>query len=540
MPFLRLCIRTVCLSLVFFIGTLRADDWRRLQTDAVSSGRAQFGHWGPDATRYSSWTSHSNRLIPVYTFGMDLCEVRGANSAYRSETRLRELYGDVPAATLNSDAEYFDQTDIYRLQKMAAQAGKRHIVLMIFDGMDWQLTQLGAMAKSHCFTPHGRGSGLSLFDYQGAPSDYGFMVTSPHNEGTKCDVNQQRVLNAGGDLHGGYDASIAGSAPWSIANDPLYLIGKSTTRPHAYTDSSSSMTSMTAGIKTYNNGVNVDPFGRPVTTIAHELQSSGFAIGVVTSVPISHATPACTYAHNVDRDDYQDLTRDLVGLPSIVHPSQPLPGVDVLLGAGWGDEKMKDAGQGDNFIAGNRYLASDDRTRIDSANGGAYEVALREAGSNGREKLLAATQRAVAQKKRLVGMFGHSSGHLPFRTADGNFDPTVSVDSEGKPKDAEQYTSADLTENPTLTDMTNAALQVLDSRSDRFWLMVEAGDVDWAAHANNIDNAAGAVISGDDAFHAIVTWIEQRNGWNDTVVIVTSDHGHYFVFDDPEILLKAR
>ena len=32
--------------------------------------------------------------------------------------------------------------------------------------------------------------------------------------------------------------------------------------------------------------------------------------------------------------------------------------------------------------------------------------------------------------------------------------------------------------------------------------MIEAGDVDWANHANNIDNSIGAVISGDDAFRA--------------------------------------
>jgi alkaline phosphatase len=523
-----------------FTSYVLADDWRRLQTEAVTHGHAVFGHWGPDGTHYSSWTSHSNRLIPVYTFGMDLCAVRGANSVYRNDGGLRELFGDVPEGTLNPDAEYFDQTDVYRLQKMAADAGKKYIVLMIFDGMDWQLTQLGAIAKSHCFTPEGRGSGLYLFDYQGAPSDYGFMVTSPHNEGTKSDVNQQTVLNPGGELRGGYDAAIAGAFPWSIASDPLYPIGKGTTRPHAYTDSSSSATSMTAGAKIYNNGVNVEPFGRQVPTIAHQLQSQGFAIGVVTSVPISHATPACAYAHNVDRDDYQDLTRDMVGLPSIAHPSEALPGVDVLIGAGWGDEKMTDASQGQNFVAGNRYLTADDRAHIDAANGGAFEVALREAGANGRDKLLGAAEQAVAHKKRLIGMFGQPSGHLPFRTADGGFDPTISVGSDGNPKDAEQYTSADLLENPTLTDMTNAALHVLPSRSDKFWLMVEAGDVDWAAHANNIDNAAGAVISGDDAFHAIVDWIEQRHAWNEAAVIVTSDHGHYFVFDDAAVLLRAR
>ena len=80
--------------------------------------------------------------------------------------------------------------------------------------------------------------------------------------------------------------------------------------------------------------------------------------------------------------------------------------------------------------------------------------------------------------------------------------------------------------------MTRAALDVLHSRGN-FWLMVEAGDVDWASHANDIDSAIGAVKSGDAAFQAVVKWIERHDAWKDSVVIVTADHGHLFVLDDP-------
>jgi len=83
------------------------------------------------------------------------------------------------------------------------------------------------------------------------------------------------------------------------------------------------------------------------------------------------------------------------------------------------------------------------------------------------------------------------------------------------------------------------AMEVLDSRSDRWWLMVESGDVDWASHSNNIDNAIGAVHSGDDAFEGVVKWIEENGGWEDTALFLTSDHGHYFQLTQPEALAKT-
>jgi hypothetical protein len=69
------------------------------------------------------------------------------------------------------------------------------------------------------------------------------------------------------------------------------------------------------------------------------------------------------------------------------------------------------------------------------------------------------------------------------------------------------------------------AIEVLDARSQAWWLMVEAGDVDWGSHANNIDNSIGAVISGDNAFKSVTEWIEQHGGWDDTALILTNTHG---------------
>jgi alkaline phosphatase len=512
------------------------DHVRELQTAAAESNTAAWGHWGPDRSKYSSWGTHSNRLIPVYTFGIGLDAVRGKNSVYRNAAAIERLYGRVPEGTLNAQAEYFDQTDVYPLQKMAADAGKKYIVLIVFDGMDWQTTWAAAIYKAGKVGYHeGRGCGLFFQDYRGAATDFGCCVTAPHNDLTDVDVNSQTVKNPGGRTPGGYDWRLGGQTPWARNVDGQYLIGKNRQRPHPYTDSASAATSLTCGIKTYNDVINVDFEGRQVEPIAQQLQRRGYAIGVLSSVPISHATPACAYANNVHRDDYQDLTRDLLGLPSVAHKSQPLPGVDVLLGGGFGISAKEDKGQGDNFVAGNKYLTAADLETIDAARGGKYIVAQRTGGARGSEVLAAGARAAVEKKQRLLGFFGAVGGHLPFRTADGNYDPTASSANDG-PKAAEKYTPADIQENPTLADMTRAALTVLEHDPDGFWLMIESGDVDWANHANNIDNSIGATLSGDDAFRAVADWAERNNRWKDTAVIVTADHGHYLVLERPEVL----
>lgn len=504
-----------------------------LQAKAAATNKAHFGHWGPNPKKYSSWTTHSNRLIPIYTFGGNLNEVRGENSVYRSEDAITKLYGKLPANTLNQSAEYFDQTDVFRLQKTAAANGKKRIILMVFDGMDYDTTRAAAIAKQEAVEyGSGRGKGLAFQDYNNAETDFGYFVTSPHNNGTSANVDSQGVSNPGGKTPGGYNPELGGSAPWKPFTDPKYPISTNDS-PHAYTDSASSATSMTCGIKTYNNAINVDFTGREVTPIARQLQEQGFAIGVVTSVPISHATPACAYANNVHRGDYQDLTRDLLGLPSISHPGG-LPGVDVLMGAGHGVAKEKDGGQGENFEPGNTYLAPTDLATIEKDPG--IVVAQRTAGKPGGEVLSAAVQSAKSGDKRLFGFFGVAGGHLPYQTANGDYTPVRSMGNESSAA-AEVYTDADVQENATLSQLTTAALDVLDAKNESWWLMVEAGDVDWANHANNIDNSIGAVLSGEMAFENIVSWVENHGGWGDTVLIVTADHGHYLVLDQPELLI---
>ncbi|EMI41255.1 alkaline phosphatase [Rhodopirellula sp. SWK7] len=533
-------------------GESATDPMREMQSNAMREQSAPWGHWGNQPKKYSSWTNHSNRLVPLYSFGMTLSTLRERGSLYSDAERMKKHFGRIPAGTLNPVANYHDQIDVYELQRLAVEQGKRHVILMVFDGTDWQTTRAATIYQNRAdLYDSGRGRGLSFQDYRGVQTDFAFIGTTPRTGGTKLDVNSQTIVDVNKKATGGFDPDFAGPMPWHERDRIAYPIGKDREQPHTVTDSASSATSLTCGIKTYNGSVGIAHDGTHAISIGRQLQNEGFRVGVVTCVPVSHATPGAAYANNVSRGDYQDIARDMIGRPSSSHRRDPLPGVDVLIGGGWGEGVGKDGGQGENFMPGNKYLHESDLDAVRLQPGETdpsrrkYVVAERTIGRRGSEVLAEAASRAIKTGDRLLGYFGTKGGHLPFQTADGNYNPTFDV------KGTERYTAEDVNENPTLADMTTAALHVLsaptpgeanDDQAElpKFWMMLEAGDVDWANHANNIDNSIGAVLSGDAAFRAVTKWAEDNNAWDDTVVFVTSDHGHYLVLDDPQAIAAAN
>ncbi len=562
-------IRLLALIILIVVSAspARAEDrLKDLQTANVSSAGQKVSrpyHFGSQGANdvFSNHASHTNRLIPIYAFGRkaDLSAVTGANSAYRDPEKVKALYGVVPANTVNPRATYADQSDLYRVQAEAVARGAKYLFIVWFDGLDWPTTQAAAIVKTGKVYTEGKGAGLLIQDYPAdGTAQYGFYVTSPTHDKNTPDLDLQSVVIPPGSLGGGYDARIAGPNPWTLGplgpKAPGYLKGQNASEVdlkgvldvgrvlHAYTDSSTSAAAFASGRKAYNNGLNVTEDGRFVQTLFNQIQGKGWKVGTVTSVPFDHASPAAMYAHNVHRDDYQDLARDMLGLDSIGQKSSREArhnGLDVVMGTGFGQELT--AGtlrtQGGNGIAGNLHITDIDEATIDVKNGGKYVVAQTESGVNGGKALRAAAARAAAEGHRLFGLYGSKTlNHLPYRTADGGYDPAPDLDGK-----AEKYTAADRNENPTLAEMTEAALTVLGAkRGQPFALFVEAGDVDFALHKNNLDNAVGAVFSGEEAVKVIIDWVEKNSNWDESVMIATADHGHYLVLDDPKVLIAPR
>ena len=540
------------------------DRLKAIQAEAVATKTRKlprpyhFGSQGPGDV-FSNHASHSNRLIPFYTFGkkLDVGSITGANSTYRDPAKITALYGKLPARTLNPAADYADQSDLHRLQEDAVAKGVKYLFIAWFDGMDHDTTRAAALARTGVDYAEGKGSGLVFQDYAADGSaQYGFYVTSPTHDKNLADLDKQTVRIPITSLLGGYDAEIAGPNPWTPGPKvaPGYLKGQSANDAdkagvaavggvlHAYTDSSQSAGEIATGVKSYNNGVNVTDDGRFVPTLFARLQADGWKVGTVTSVPFDHVSPAAMYAHNVNRDDYQDLAREMLGLPGIVQDtdkSPRLPGLDVVIGTGSGigdPNKRPTETQGKNAEPGNVHVTDADKAAIDVAHGGKYVVVETRPGVEGVSAISEAADQAAKGGHRLFGFFGKRTfNHLPYQTTDGRYDP-----APGLRGTAEAYSADDLKETPKLVDLTKAAIRVLSAQPGQpFALFVEAGDVDFGLHDNNLDNAIGAVYSGEAAVKAIIDWVETHSNWDESALIVTADHGHYLVIDDPKALAGA-
>lgn len=228
------------------------------------------------------------------------------------------------------------------------------------------------------------------------------------------------------------------------------------------TDSAAGASAWGIGTKVPNGSINIEADGRQHVPILVHARQAVKATGLVTTTRVTHATPA-GFATNAPARS----------LESMIAEQLLERGIDVILGGG-----------AKHFPA--ELLARyPDRTVVRSA------AELRAAAPTGKAK-------------RLLGLFGPD--HLPFE-----------LDRLAK---AELRTSV-----PTLAEMTAAALKHLSGEigAEGFVLQIEGGRVDHAAHSNDAAALIGDQIAFDDA---VATVLEFTKGRDDTLVIITSDHGN--------------
>lgn len=284
------------------------------------------------------------------------------------------------------------------------------------------------------------------------------------------------------------------------------------------TDSASAATALATGIKTESGRLAWQPGDHSdgaITTLPEEYRArTGAAIGVITTVPFDHATPAAFVSHNTGRDHYYTGLKGYKGLgigDEIILRTKP----EVVIGGGSPllDNPGFDPKKG--YISESLYRALQ--------NSKDYLLVERKPGQNGGRALAAGAAEAAREGRKLFGLFGGKGG---------NFETPLVEDTPGRPS-----VRPGSPENPTLAEATTAALDYLAHQPKGFFLMIEQGDIDWANHDNDYRAMIGCVADLDAAVRAALAFVDRPGDdidWTNTVLLVTADHATGGLLLDPD------
>ena len=234
------------------------------------------------------------------------------------------------------------------------------------------------------------------------------------------------------------------------------------------TDSAAAGTALATGIKTANAYIGVDINGNELRSLGDVASEMGYKVGLVTNVGINHATPSCFYGHTADRFGFPKLVDDYIAS-------------DVAFIAGSTIMDMK-SGPSDPKYQPVTTAELAERVR----NAGIFLTCnAEEAGNVQGERVV-----LVANDKE--------NKHVPYV-----------IDRKGG--------------ELTLLDCSRAAIKYLSNNSkDGFFLMIEGGKLDYAAHEQDAVTTFHEVNEFAQAVGLALEFAKQHP--DETLIVVTSDH----------------
>ncbi|MGB9811611.1 MAG: alkaline phosphatase [Dictyoglomus turgidum] len=232
------------------------------------------------------------------------------------------------------------------------------------------------------------------------------------------------------------------------------------------TDSASAITAMASGKKTNDGVINMDPQLKfKYKTVAETARDLGYKVGVLTSVSIDHATPAGMYAHQPSRNKYYEIALELFESK-----------FDYFGGGGFLQPKGKDGKQKDVY-----EIAKEKGYRIVDKIDEFWKL------RKGDSKVVA------------INPILDSSKALPYAI--------------------NRLRGIDM--GLSLADFTRKAIELLDNPNG-FFIMVEGGKIDWAAHANDAATVIYDVLDFNEAIKVALEFYKKKPF--ETLIIVTADH----------------
>jgi len=297
------------------------------------------------------------------------------------------------------------------------------------------------------------------------------------------------------------------------------------------TDSAGSITAISTGSKSYIGALCFDTLKQPLDNLSDKFERIGKSTGVVSTVPFSNATPGGIIAHNESRYNYQKIAKEMImdsradvimgGGHPFYNPDGSL--VSELAERFVGSKEIWDMNNGGKPISSEtgkliplgEYRYAGGKDVWDALSNG---TAGNDANGDGDIDYWTMIQdRESFQKymtgetpKRLIGVFkSRQASQVERDTTGETWVP---------------FSKPFIETIPTLEEMTSAAINVLDENPKGFLLMVEGGAVDWAAHEHVLSRSIEEQIDFNNSVEAACEWVEKNSNWNETLIIVTSDH----------------
>ncbi len=239
---------------------------------------------------------------------------------------------------------------------------------------------------------------------------------------------------------------------------PITGLVKTHSAENLITDSAAAGTALASGYKTRNGMINVTPDSLKVQTIVQASQLAGKKTGVIATASITHATPAAMASHVYARGNQQAIAAQLLENK-----------VQVLLGGGL-RYFIADSAQGG--------IRADERNLVEEARNAGYTF------------VRSADELDAADSDYVLGLFALNA-----------------LSGEAQ--------------EPSLAEMTQKALGLLDKNGNGFFLMVEGSQIDWEGHDNDAAGVYAQTLQFDAAVKVALDFAEKDGN---TLVIVTADH----------------
>jgi alkaline phosphatase len=267
-------------------------------------------------------------------------------------------------------------------------------------------------------------------------------------------------------------------------------------------DSSCSATQYSTGEYSLPEVVGLDQEGRVSETILEAAKKAGMKTGLISDTRITHATPASYASHNIKRSNENEIAQEMLSV-----------GPDLMLAGGLR-----------HFIPKTitKELREEIPAHIKLRSKRKDEVNLLDVAKNsGYSLVFDKHSLEVNNSKKVLGLFTNSAMPNGIWNSNNKNNPKRKI--------------------PTLSDMTKFALKNLEKdNKNGFFLMVEAGQVDWAGHGNDTGLMLHEMLRADEMLGVIYEWVKDRE---DTLVVVTADHetgGFGFSYSGHQVLKEEK